>query len=108
MEDEDGEGEEQFLPLIPIVGKVLGGLLGGLSAHGVGESELRASTARRVRQGEAGEAEEQFLHKILARCSARRPSTASPALTPAQEAEFAAQLLEVSDEAELESSSAAS
>jgi hypothetical protein len=93
-----GEGEEeQFLPaLIPVVGQVLGGLLGSLGKReaelgGYGEAE-----------GEAGEAEEQFLHKILLGALGRETADHHEApLAPQQEAEFTERLLEASDEAEL-------
>ena len=96
-----GEAEEQFLPLIPVVGKVLGGLLGGLMKEsesmypgGFGESESM--------QSEAGEAEEQFLHKIFLKVLGREAEQSESVLSPAQEAQFAAQLLEVSDEEEMD------
>ena len=94
-----GEGEEeQFLPLIPIVGQVLGGLLGGLgkreAEYGYGEAEFAG-------QGEAGEAEEQFLHKILLGALGKEAEYLEAPLTPAQEAEFTERLLEATNEAEL-------
>ena len=77
-EEENGQGEEErFLPLIPIAGKVLGGLLGGLLREG--EYEQGVFGQGESPDGEAGEAEEQFLHKVLLRCSDRRPSRRSAA-----------------------------
>jgi hypothetical protein len=97
-----GQGEEeQFLPaLIPIVGQVLGGLLGGMkreaeSAGGYGEAEGEYP------QGGAGEAEEQFLHKILLGALGREAEYNAAPLTAEQEDEFTGRLLEVSNEEEL-------
>ena len=103
-----GEGEEeQFLPaLIPIVGSVLGGLLGGggkkkkqseaeAGGYGQGEEEWGES------EEEAGEAEEQFLHKILLSALGREAEYNQAPLSAEQEDEFAGQLLEVSNEEEL-------
>ena len=102
-EEYPGSGEaeeEQFLPaLIPIVGQVLGGLLGGLKreaesgGYGQGEEEYPL--------GEAGEAEEQFLHKILLGALGKEAQYHASPLSGEQEDEFAGRLLEVSDEEEL-------
>jgi hypothetical protein len=92
---ESGEaGEEGFLPLLPIVGSVLSGVLGGLFKHevspgGYGESE-------------AGEAAEQFLQKISVNVLGRDAGPHRPVMSPAQEKRFAAELSEVSNEQEME------
>lgn len=94
------EAEDRFLPLIPVVGKVLGGVLGGLTkeaesmyAGEYGETEYGES--------EAGEAEEQFLNEIMMEVLGEEEESES-ILSPAQESEFAANLLEVSNEEEME------
>ena len=96
-----GEGEEQFLPLIPIIGQVLGGLLGGLKKEGESEYGQGEYGQSEYGQGEAGEAEEQFLHNILTRVLGQEAEAGESVLSPAQEAEYAARLLEVSSEEEL-------
>jgi len=96
-EGQYGEAEEErFLPLIPLAGKVLGGLLGGLmkeeeSESGYGEAE-----------DEAGEAEEQFLGKLLQKVLGQEAEHDETAMSPAQEAEFAGHMLEITNEEELE------
>jgi hypothetical protein len=95
------EGEERFLPLIPIVGQVLGGLLGGLKKEGESEYGQGEYGQGEYGQGEAGEAEEQFLHNILTRVLGQEAEAGEAVLSPAQEAEYAARLLEVSSEEEL-------
>jgi hypothetical protein len=103
---EQGE-EERFLPalgaLIPIAGQLLGGLLGG------GRREI-GSEAAGYAQGEipyegeaaeAGEAEEQFLHRILMNVLGKEAEADEAALSPTQESQFASQLMEASDEQEL-------
>ena len=63
----------------------------------------KASTAtRESEEAEAGEAEEQFLGKLLGKVLGQEAEYGSPAMPPAQEAELAAQMLEVADEAELD------
>ena len=52
-------------------------------------------------EGEAGEAEEQFLHKLLLGALGKEAEYNEAPLTPAQEAEFTERLLETADEAEL-------
>jgi hypothetical protein len=104
-EEEYGYGqgeEEQFLPalgaLIPVAAQVLGGLFGGRKREaeiGYGQGEAEWS------EGEAGEAEEQFLHRILLGALGQEAEYHEAPLTPAQEAEFTERLLETSDEAEL-------
>lgn len=109
-EEEWGEGEEQFLPaLIPIIGQVLGGVLGGIGGggrrrevqaeggYGQGEEEWAQGEA-----GEAGEAEEELLGRILKSVLGQEAEySQGAALTPAQETEFTERLLEVSSEEEL-------
>src|ERR1035438_1176904 len=91
-----GEGEEErFLPLIPIVGKVLGGLLGGLLKEGEGEYEGEYG------EGETGQAEEEILGRILSRVLGREAAFHEAPLSPEQEDEFASRLMEVSSEDEL-------
>ena len=51
--------------------------------------------------GEAGEAEEQFLHRILSNVLGQEAEGDEAALSPAQESQFASQLMEASDEQEL-------
>jgi hypothetical protein len=96
-----GEAEEQFLPLIPIIGQVLGGLLGGLRKEGESEYGQGEYGQGEYGQGEAGEAEEQFLGNILMRVLGQEAEAGEAVLSPAQEAEYAARLLEVSSEEEL-------
>ena len=92
----EGEGEEErFLPLIPIVGKVLGGLLGGLLKEGEGEYEGEYG------EGEAGAAEEEILGRILSTVLGREAAFHEAPLSPEQEDEFASRLMEVSSEDEL-------
>jgi hypothetical protein len=111
-EEEDGEGEneERFLPLIPIAGKVLGGLLGGLLKEGeyeqlgdgLGEYEGEYEDAGEGEdQEEPGEAEEQFLDRVFIRVLGREAEYEQPALSPEQEEQYAAQLMETQDEEEL-------
>lgn len=87
--------EERFLPLIPLAGKVLGGLLGGLMK----EEESEYDEAE---EGEAGEAEEEFLGKLLQKVLGQEAENGEMAMSPAQEAQFAGQLMEVESEEELE------
>jgi hypothetical protein len=105
----EGEGEEErFLPLIPIVGKVLGGLLGGLLKEGeyegqygegeYGEGEYGEGEAG---EAEAGEAEEEILGRILSTVLGREAAFQEAPLSPEQEEEFASRLMEVSSEDEL-------
>lgn len=94
-EDEEDE-EERFLPLIPLAGKVLGGLLGGLMK----EEEDEAGYSEE--EGEDGEAEEEFLGRLLQKVLGQEAEHEETALSPAQEAQLAAQMLEVRDEEELE------
>lgn len=95
-EDEESE-EERFLPLIPIAGKVLGGLLGGLLKEEEGEGSYYEEE-----EGEAGEAEEAFLGKLLKKVLGQEAEHDETALSPAQEAEFAGQMLEINSEEELD------
>jgi len=105
----EGEGEEQFLPIIPIVGKalmsalpsLLPSLLGGLRREAESEYAGEYGSAESG-QGEAGEAEEQFLHQILTRILGQEAESGEAALSPEQEEQFAARLLQVSNEQELE------
>jgi hypothetical protein len=102
-----GQGEEeQFLPalgaLIPIAGQLLGGLLGGArreiseaAGYGQGENSYEGEA------GDAGEAEEQFLHRILLNVLGKEAETDEAVLSPTQESQFASQLMEASDEQEL-------
>jgi hypothetical protein len=148
---EAGEGEERFLPFIPLIGKVLGGLLGGLGKeaeaeyageygqgeydegefgdgeyaqgefgdgeygqgeygqgeygqgeYGQGEYGQGEYGQGEEEQGEAGEAEEQFLGKILSKVLGNEAEYNETGLSPAQEAEFAAQFMEISNEQEVE------
>ena len=104
-----GESEEQFLPIIPIVGKalmsalpsLLPSLLGGLRREAESEYAGEYESAESG-QGEAGEAEEQFLHQILTRVLGQEAESGEAALSPEQEEQFAARLLQVSNEQELE------
>lgn len=89
--------EERFLPLIPIAGKVLGGLLGGLLKEEEGEGSYYEEE-----EGEAGEAEEAFLGKLLKKVLGQEAEHDEMALSPAQEAEFAGQMLEIDSEEELD------
>ena len=57
---------------------------GGVPGYGQGEDEYAE------RSGEAGEAEEQFLHKILMSVLGQEAEYSEAPLTAAQEAEFAA------------------
>ena len=98
-EDGQGESEERFLPLIPIAGKVLGGLLGGLLREG--EYEQSENGQGESPEGGAGEAEEQFLHKVFLRVLGQQAESDEAALSPAQESQFATQLLEADSEDEL-------
>ena len=90
---EAGE-EERFLPLLPIVGNVLGGVLGGLFKHEMSPSGYGES--------EADEAAEQFLQKISVKVLGRDDGAHRPVMSPAQEKRFAAELSEVSSEQEME------
>jgi hypothetical protein len=92
--DEEDE-EERFLPLIPLAGKVLGGLLGGLMK----EEEEEAAYSE---EGEAGEAEEEFLGRLLQKVLGEEAEHDEYALSPAQEAEFAGHMLQIRDEEELD------
>ena len=101
QEGEDGageydQGEEQFLPLIPIVGQVLGGLLGGL-----GRREAEYESGGEYPQGEAGEAEEQFLRQIFLRVLGQEAEVDEAMLSPAQMDGLTGQLMEAADEQEL-------
>jgi hypothetical protein len=98
----EGEGEEQFLPFIPIIGKVLGGLLGGLMKESEAQYAGEYGESEQYNQGEAGEAEEQFLHKIFMKVLGQEAEAGESAMSPAQESEFASQFMEVSNEAELD------
>jgi hypothetical protein len=100
-EEEDGEGEseERFLPLIPVVGKVLGGLLGSLVREG--EYEEGENGQGEYPEGEAGEAEEEFLDRVFVRVLGQEAEYDEAALSPEQEEQFAQQLMEVADEEEL-------
>jgi hypothetical protein len=104
-EEENGQGEEErFLPLIPIAGKVLGGLLGGLLREGEyeqGEYEQGVIGQGEAPDGGAGEAEEQFLHKVLLRVLGPQRQSGEVPLTPAQESQFASQLMGAQSEDEL-------
>jgi hypothetical protein len=103
---EQGE-EERFLPalgaLIPIAGQLLGGLLGGgrreiaseAAGYGQGENSYEGEA------GEAGEAEEQFLHRVLTNVLGNEAEADEAILSPTQESQFASQLMEASDEQEL-------
>ena len=95
----EGEAEERFFPLIPIAGKVLGGLLGGLLKEGEYEGEGESEYGEA--EGEVGEAEEHFLGKLLSSVLGREAEYGEAPLSPAQEGEFAARLMEVNSEAEL-------
>jgi len=97
-----GEDEEQFLPLIPIIGQVLGGLLGGLRKEAESEDGQGEYPQGEGGEGEAGEAEEQFLHNVLMRVLGQEAEAGEAVFSPAQEAEYATRLLEVSSEEELE------
>lgn len=96
----EAQDEDRFLPLIPVVGKVLGGLLGGLLKETEGEYGAY-SQGESGEPGEAGDAEEELLHRILGRVLGQEAEDGETGLTPAQEAELSSQLLEVADEAEL-------
>ncbi|WP_439380763.1 hypothetical protein [Amycolatopsis lexingtonensis] len=100
QESEEAE-EERFLPLIPLAGKVLGGLLGGLMKEGEAEGEYESGYGEAEGEGE-GEAEDQFLGNILKRVLGQEAEHDELALSPAQEAEFAGHLMEVSSEQELD------
>lgn len=100
QESEEAE-EERFLPLIPLAGKVLGGLLGGLMKEGEAEGEYESGYGEAEGEGE-GEAEDEFLGKILKRVLGQEAEHDELALSPAQEAEFAGHLMEVSSEEELD------
>jgi hypothetical protein len=104
-----GQGEEErFLPalgaLIPIAGQLLGGLLGGVrreidsEAAGYAQDE---SSYEEGGAGQAGEAEEQFLHRILLNVLGKEAEADEAALSPTQESQFTSQLMEASDEQEL-------
>jgi hypothetical protein len=98
----EGESEEQFLPLIPIVGKVLAGLLGGLVKEAESAGEYgQGEYGHAENEDEAGEAEEVLLHRVITRVLGQEPEYDQEVLTPAQEAEFTDRLLEVSNEQEL-------
>ncbi|WP_370963794.1 hypothetical protein [Amycolatopsis sp. cg9] len=103
-QQESGEAEEErFLPLIPLAGKVLGGLLGGLMKEGEAEGEYESGYGEAEGEGEGeGEAEDQFLGNILKRVLGQEAEHDELALSPAQEAEFAGHLMEVTSEQELE------
>ena len=64
-------------------------------------SSVATARARPSGEGEAGEAEEQFLHKLLLGALGKEAEFNEAPLTPAQEAEFTERLLETADEAEL-------
>ena len=99
--------EEQFLPalgaLIPIAGQLLGGLLGRVkreidseaAGYEQGESFYEGEA------GQAGEAEEQFLGRVLLNVLGKEGESYEAALSPTQESQFASQLMEASDEQEL-------
>jgi hypothetical protein len=103
-----GQGEEeQFLPalgaLVPIAGQLLGGLLGRVkreidseaAGYEQGESFYEGEA------GQAGEAEEQFLGRVLLNVLGKEGEAYEAALSPTQESQFASQLMEASDEQEL-------
>jgi uncharacterized protein (DUF697 family) len=110
-----GRGEQQFLPLLPIIGNVLGGLLKEAEAESSGEyGEGEYGEYGEYGEGEYGEAQfgegeygeseeaEQFLGGIFKGILGGELEQGGPALNPAHEAELASRLLEVSSEAELE------
>ncbi len=92
-EDEDA-GEEQFLPIIAAGLKLLPAILGGLGG-GRKEAEFE--------EGEEGEDEERFIGDLLKKFlgEAEYEDESESPLSPAQEAELAGRLLEVSGEDEL-------
>jgi hypothetical protein len=94
-EYDEEEEEERFFPLIPLAGKVLSGLLGGLLKE---EEEDEAYGE----EGEAGEAEEEFLGRLFQTVLGQEAEHGETAMSPAQEAEFAGHLLQVRDEEELD------
>jgi uncharacterized membrane protein YgcG len=97
--------EEQFLPalgaLIPIAGQLLGGLLGRVKRETESEAGGYGQGESAYEEGEAGDAEEQFLHRILTGVLGKESEANEAALSPTQEGQFAAQLMEVADEDEL-------
>jgi hypothetical protein len=100
-----GQGEEErFLPLltslIPMAGQLLGGLLGNVKREISGEAGYGEAESS-YEQGEAGQAEEEFLLRILSNVLGKEAEVHEAALSPAQEAELASQLMEVSNEEEL-------
>ena len=100
-----GQGEEErFLPLltslIPMAGQLLGGLLGNVKREISGEAGYGEAESS-YEQGEAGQAEEEFLLRILSNVLGKEAEADEVALSPAQEAELASQLMEASNEEEL-------
>jgi hypothetical protein len=78
---------------------VLGGLLGGLLREG--EYEQGVIGQGEAPEGEGGEAEEQFLHKVLLRVLGPQRQAGEVPLTPAQESQFASQVMGAQSEDEL-------
>ncbi|SIS00808.1 hypothetical protein [Micromonospora avicenniae] len=92
FEDEDEDaGEEQFLPIVAAGLKLLPAILGSLGGGKEAEYE----------EGEEGEDEERFIGNLLTRFLGESEYEEEVPLSPAQEAELAGRLLEVSDEDEL-------
>ncbi|WP_446220320.1 hypothetical protein [Micromonospora sp. IBHARD004] len=84
-------GEEQFLPIVAAGLKLLPAILGSLGGGKEAEYE----------EGEEGEDEERFIGNLLKRFLGEAEYEEEVPLSPAQEAELAGRLLEVSDEDEL-------
>lgn len=103
---DEAEFEEQFLPLIPIAGKLLGSVLPSLLGGLLGgkrelETEYDEAEYDEAEYDEVGEAEEQFLGRLLKTVLGGEMEVGE-ALSPTQESELVAELLEITDEQELE------
>lgn len=96
-EYDEAEEEERFLPLIPLAAKALGGLLGSRLMR---EEESEYDEAEE--EGEAGEAEEEFLGKLLKKVLGQEAESDEMAMSPAQEAQFAGEFMEIQSEEELD------
>jgi hypothetical protein len=96
-EYDEAEEEERFLPLIPLAAKALGGLLGSRLMR---EEESEYDEAEE--EGEADEAEEEFLGKLLKKVLGPQGESDEMAMSPAQEAQFAGEFMEIQSEEELD------
>jgi hypothetical protein len=102
-------GEEQFLPallpLLPMVGQVLGTVLAGTrkeAEYGELGDPGDPGEFGEAAMEEDGELDEEFVDRLLTGVLGQEAQQPGPPLSPAQEAEFVDRLLEADDEAEVD------